>query len=53
MHEAAASGEILAVWVSPFAQFLFDIVFAVAILAAATLLAWVLRKARTKSGSAS
>jgi hypothetical protein len=46
MHEAAASGEWILVWISPVAQFLFDVAFASLILVAAGVAIKLVRRAR-------
>jgi chromate transport protein ChrA len=46
MNEASASGEWVLVWLSPFAHFLLDVVFAVFVIALAGFLVWFLRRAR-------
>jgi len=46
MHETAAAGEWIKIWLSPIAQFLFDVAFAVLFLAALQLLFRGLRRLR-------
>jgi hypothetical protein len=53
MHEAAASGEWISVWLSPVAQFLFDVVFAAFVLAAIGLVIRLVRWARHRDSRTS
>jgi hypothetical protein len=46
MHEAAAAGEWISVWLSPFAYFLLDAVFAVVVLVLTRFALKALRRAR-------
>ncbi len=52
MQEAAASGEWISVWLSPVAQFLFDVVLAALILAAANFATKLVRRARHRGSRA-
>jgi len=52
MHETTAAGEWIKIWLSPIAQLLFDVAFAVLFLAAIQLLSRGLRRLRrTRSTS--
>jgi hypothetical protein len=48
MQDVTASGEWILVWLSPVAQFLFDLVFAVLLLAAASAVIKLVQRARHK-----
>ncbi len=46
MHEAAESGEWILAWISPVAQFVFDVAFACIVLTAAGVAIKLVRRAR-------